>query len=126
MQIGTAGVPKRLPCHPPRFEKWLFVNLEGLHGKSQVDFEVTARILDNRRTELPVWARTNEMISLDLLSNEKTRRREPRRARAPTAIRAKQGRILGLRFPRRSRPLRHRMGRRAILSLVRTRKAQQQ
>jgi hypothetical protein len=43
------------------FEKWLFVNLGGLRGTAQVDFELTARLLDNRRTGLPVWVRTNEI-----------------------------------------------------------------
>jgi hypothetical protein len=43
------------------FEKSLFVDLSALHGKLQVDFELTARLRNNRRTELPVWVRTNEI-----------------------------------------------------------------
>jgi len=44
----------------PNARQLLFVKLEGLHGaKVAVDFELTARFFDNRRTELPVWVRTN-------------------------------------------------------------------
>jgi hypothetical protein len=43
------------------FEKWLFVNLDAQRGKLRVHFELTARLLDNRRTELPVWVRTNKI-----------------------------------------------------------------
>jgi hypothetical protein len=60
------SIPEKAARTVP-FEKWLFVNLGGLHGKAQVDFEVTARFLDNRRTELPVWMRTNEIDLPDSL-----------------------------------------------------------
>jgi hypothetical protein len=52
-------IPEKMAQTVP-FEKSLFVKLEGLHGaKVAVDFELTARFFDNRRTELPVWVRTN-------------------------------------------------------------------
>jgi hypothetical protein len=52
-------IPEKMARTVP-FEKLLFVKLEGLHGaKVTVDFELTARFSDNRRTELPVWVRTN-------------------------------------------------------------------
>ena len=51
-------IPEKMARTP--FEQLLFVKLEGLHGaKVAVDFELTARFFDNRRTELPVWVRTN-------------------------------------------------------------------
>jgi hypothetical protein len=43
------------------FQRWLFVNLKDLKGKTQVDFELKVRFLDNRRTETIVWARTNSI-----------------------------------------------------------------
>lgn len=43
------------------FERSAFVNLKDLHGKVQIDFELIARFLNNRRTELPVWVRTNSI-----------------------------------------------------------------
>jgi hypothetical protein len=53
------SIPEKMARTVP-FEQSLFVKLEGLHGtKVTVDFELTARLLDNRRTELPVWVRTN-------------------------------------------------------------------
>ena len=52
-------IPEKMARTIP-FEQLLFVKLEGLHGaKVAVDFELTARFFDNRRTELPVWVRTN-------------------------------------------------------------------
>ena len=51
-------IPEKMARTP--FEQLLFVKLEGLHGaKVAVDFELTARFFDNRRTELRVWVRTN-------------------------------------------------------------------
>lgn len=47
---GAGGLP---------FERYAFVNLKQLKGEVQIDFELTARFLDNRRAELPVWVRTN-------------------------------------------------------------------
>jgi hypothetical protein len=41
------------------FERHVFVNLEGLRGNVVVDFELMVCFLDNRRSELPVWVRTN-------------------------------------------------------------------
>jgi hypothetical protein len=61
MVIENLGwsIPEKM-ARPVPFERSLFVRLEGLHGaKVTVDFELTARLLDNRRTELPVWVRTN-------------------------------------------------------------------
>ncbi len=53
------SIPEKMARTVP-FEKSLFVKLEGLHGKKvTVDFELTAQLFDNRRTELPVWVRTN-------------------------------------------------------------------
>ena len=53
------SIPEKTAQTVP-FERSLFVKLEGLHGpKVTVDFELTARFFDNRRTELPVWVRTN-------------------------------------------------------------------
>ena len=53
------SIPEKMPRTVP-FEQFLFVKVEGLHGtKVAVDFELTARFFDNRRTELPVWVRTN-------------------------------------------------------------------
>jgi hypothetical protein len=53
------SIPERTARTVP-FEQFLFVKIEGLHGaKVAVDFELTARLFDNRRTELPVWVRTN-------------------------------------------------------------------
>jgi hypothetical protein len=52
-------IPEKMARTVP-FEQCLFVKVEGLHGeKVAVDFELTARFFDNRRTELPVWVRTN-------------------------------------------------------------------
>ena len=51
-------IPEKMARTP--FEQLLFIKLEGLHGaKVAVDFELTTRFFDNRRTELPVWVRTN-------------------------------------------------------------------
>jgi hypothetical protein len=53
------SIPERMARTVP-FEQFLFVKIEGPHGaKVTVDFELTARLFDNRRTELPVWVRTN-------------------------------------------------------------------
>jgi len=41
------------------FQRHIFVNLDGLHGEVRVDFELSVRFLDNRRSEVPVWVRTN-------------------------------------------------------------------
>jgi hypothetical protein len=41
------------------FQRTLFVNLEGRKGTLKVDFELKARFYDNRRTEVPIWVRTN-------------------------------------------------------------------
>jgi hypothetical protein len=41
------------------FQRHVFVNLDGLRGERAVDFELKVRFYDNRRTELPVWVRTN-------------------------------------------------------------------
>jgi hypothetical protein len=41
------------------FQRHIFVNLDRLHGEVRVDFELFVRFLDNRRSELPVWVRTN-------------------------------------------------------------------
>jgi len=43
------------------FERTLFVNLEDQDGDASVDFELKARFLDNRRSEIPVWVRTNSV-----------------------------------------------------------------
>ena len=52
-------IPEKMARTIP-FQQLLFVKLEGLHGaKVAVDFELTARFFDNRRTELPVWVHTN-------------------------------------------------------------------
>ena len=59
--LGYLGwtIPEKMARTVP-FERSLFVKLEGLHGaKVAVDFELTARFFDNRRTELRVWVRTN-------------------------------------------------------------------
>jgi hypothetical protein len=49
-QKGAGGLP---------FERPAFVNLKDRKGDVYVDFEIAARFLDNRRSELPVWVRTN-------------------------------------------------------------------
>ena len=41
------------------FQRTLFVKLEGLKGEVTTDFELKARFYDNRRTEVPIWVRTN-------------------------------------------------------------------
>jgi hypothetical protein len=41
------------------FERFLFVKLDGLKGKTKVDFEIDAHFYDNRRTTVPIWVRTN-------------------------------------------------------------------
>ena len=41
------------------FQRHIFVNLAELHGEVRVDFELLVRFLDNRRSESPVWVRTN-------------------------------------------------------------------
>jgi hypothetical protein len=43
------------------FQRNLFVNLEGLKGEVFVDFELTARFYDNRRTNALIWVRTNAL-----------------------------------------------------------------
>jgi len=43
------------------FERVVFVNLENQHGDVSVDFELTVRLLNNRRAEIPVWVRTNSI-----------------------------------------------------------------
>jgi hypothetical protein len=42
-----------------QYQKTFFVNLDGLHGEKAVDFELKARFIDNRRTECPIWVRSN-------------------------------------------------------------------
>jgi hypothetical protein len=41
------------------FQRSLFVKLEGMKGETMIDFELKARFYDNRRTEVPIWVRTN-------------------------------------------------------------------
>jgi hypothetical protein len=53
-------IPEKAPM-PVAFERWLFVDLKSLNGDVQVDFELKARLLDNRRSEMPVWVRTNSL-----------------------------------------------------------------
>jgi len=53
-------IPEKAPM-PVAFERWLFVDLKSLNGDVQVDFELKAQLLDNRRSEMPVWVRTNSL-----------------------------------------------------------------
>jgi hypothetical protein len=43
------------------FQRTLFVKLEGLKGEVTVDFELTARFIDNQRTKALIWVRTNPL-----------------------------------------------------------------
>jgi hypothetical protein len=47
---GAGGLP---------FERHAFLKLQDCKGEIYLDFEITARFHDNRRSELPVWVRTN-------------------------------------------------------------------
>jgi hypothetical protein len=48
------------------FQRSLLVDLSGQTGEIQIDFEFKARLFDNRRTELPVWVRTNAQTLLPI------------------------------------------------------------
>lgn len=54
-------MPERGASRLP-FQRHIFVNLDGLRGEVRVEFELSARFLDSRRSELPVWVRTNPII----------------------------------------------------------------
>lgn len=41
------------------FNRAIHVNLSGRKGLAQIDLELQVRLLNNRRTEIPVWVRTN-------------------------------------------------------------------
>ena len=43
------------------FQRSLLVNLDGLVGEVQLDIEFKARFYDSRRTEVPIWVRTNPL-----------------------------------------------------------------
>lgn len=43
------------------FQRSLLVNLNGLSGEIQLDVEFKARFYDSRRTEVPIWVRTNPL-----------------------------------------------------------------
>jgi hypothetical protein len=47
------------------FERVVFVHLGDQRGETFVDFELKARLLNNRRPEIPVWVRTNSINILN-------------------------------------------------------------
>jgi hypothetical protein len=43
------------------FERTIFAKFENQQGDVSVDLELTVRLLNNRRPEIPVWVRTNSV-----------------------------------------------------------------
>ena len=55
---GISGMP---------FQRYLFANLSGKRGDVALDFELKARFVDSRRTEVPIWVRANPVKNRRLI-----------------------------------------------------------